>query len=224
MNSENERLSVLEMKERQKQMLDKAAAAQPAVTVLESNWRAMIDSQRMQVNSLARILESLGQLTTAEQLQTYLDIQLELLREDEKEMREFLKEYRDQMKTEMSNGSLLMERALNQLEKQVGNTSAAFGQAISEEQKNIQSVSRKLIWISLLPSLTLLILELVPRILSLIFHGCRMTGTLRIVQPGTSRLSGKRIMNRACEGRRADQRILQKAAGMKCLLPDISLK
>ena len=171
MNSENEKLSVLEMKERQKQMLDKAAAAQPAVTVLESNWRAMIDSQRMQVNSLARILESLGQLTTAEQLQTYLDIQLELLREDGKEMREFLKEYRDQMKTEMSNGSLLMERAVNQMEKQVGNTSAAFGQAISEEQKNIQSVSRKLIWISLLPSLTLLILELVPRILSLIFPG-----------------------------------------------------
>ena len=171
MNSENEKLSVLEMKERQKQMIDKAAAAQPAVTVLESNWRAMIDSQRMQVNSLARILESLGQLTTAEQLQTYLDIQLELLREDEKEMREFLKEYRDQMKTEMSNGSLLMERALNQLEKQVGKTSAAFGQAISEEQKNIQSVSRKLIWISLLPSLALLILELVPRILSLIFPG-----------------------------------------------------
>ena len=171
MNSENEKLSVLEMKERQKQMLDKAAAAQPAVTVLESNWRAMIDSQRMQVNSLARILENLSQLTTAEQLQTYLDIQLELLREDGKEMREFLKEYRDQMKTEMSNGSLLMERAVNQMEKQVGNTSAAFGQAISEEQKNIQSVSRKLIWISLLPSLALLILELVPRILSLIFPG-----------------------------------------------------
>ena len=171
MNSENEKLSVLEMKERQKQMIDKAAAAQPAVTVLDSNWRAMIDSQRMQVNSLARILESLGQLTTAEQLQTYLDIQLELLREDGKEMREFLKEYRDQMKTEMSNGSLLMERAVNQMEKQVGNTSAAFGQAISEEQKNIQSVSRKLIWISLLPSLALLILELVPRILSLIFPG-----------------------------------------------------
>lgn len=171
MNSENEKLSVLEMKERQKQMIDKAAAAQPAVTVLESNWRAMIDSQRMQVNSLARILESLDQLTTAEQLQTYLDIQLELLREDGKEMREFLKEYRDQMKTEMSNGSLLMERAVNQMEKQVGNTSAAFGQAISEEQKNIQSVSRKLIWISLLPSLALLILELVPRILSLIFPG-----------------------------------------------------
>ena len=171
MNSENERLSVLEMKERQKQMIDKAAAAQPAVTVLDSNWRAMIDSQRLQGNSLARILESLDQLTTAEQLQTYLDIQLELLREDGKEMREFLKEYRDQMKTEMSNGSLLMERAVNQMEKQVGNTSAAFGQAISEEQKNIQSVSRKLIWISLLPSLTLLILELVPRILSLIFPG-----------------------------------------------------
>ena len=171
MNSENEKLSVLEMKERQKQMIDKAAAAQPAVTVLESNWRAMIDSQRMQVNSLARILENLSQLTTAEQLQTYLDIQLELLREDGKEMREFLKEYRDQMKTEMSNGSLLMERAVNQMEKQVGNTSAAFGQAISEEQKNIQSVSRKLIWISLLPSLALLILELVPRILSLIFPG-----------------------------------------------------
>ena len=171
MNSENEKLSVLEMKERQKQMIDKAAAAQPAVTVLDSNWRAMIDSQRMQVNSLARILENLSQLTTAEQLQTYLDIQLELLREDGKEMREFLKEYRDQMKTEMSNGSLLMERAVNQMEKQVGNTSAAFGQAISEEQKNIQSVSRKLIWISLLPSLTLLILELVPRILSLIFPG-----------------------------------------------------
>ena len=171
MNSENEKLSVLEMKERQKQMIDKAAAAQPAVTVLESNWRAMIDSQRMQVNSLAWILESLSQLTTAEQLQTYLDIQLELLREDGKEMQEFLKEYRDQMKTEMSNVSLLMERAVNQLEKQVGNTSAAFGQAISEEQKNIQSVSRKLIWISLLPSLALLILELVPRILLLIFPG-----------------------------------------------------
>ena len=171
MNSENEKLSVLEMKERQKQMIDKAAAAQPAVTLLDSNWRAMIDSQRMQVSSLARILENLSQLTTAEQLQTYLDIQLDLLREDGKEMREFLKEYRDQMKTEMSNGSLLMERAVNQMEKQVGNTSAAFGQAISEEQKNIQSVSRKLIWISLLPSLALLILELVPRILSLIFPG-----------------------------------------------------
>ena len=171
MNSENERLSVSEMKERQKQMIDKAVAAQPAVTVLESNWRAMIDSQRMQVNSLARILENLSQLTTAEQLQTYLDIQLDLLREDGKEMQEFLKEYRDQMKTEMSNGSLLMERAVNQMEKQVGNTSAAFGQAISEEQKNIQSVSRKLIWISLLPSLALLILVLVPRILLLIFPG-----------------------------------------------------
>ena len=64
MSLESGKKSAAEMRAAQRDMISKAEAVQPTVAVMEPNWKAMIDSQKAQVDTLGKILEKLGTLTT----------------------------------------------------------------------------------------------------------------------------------------------------------------
>ena len=66
MSLESGKKSAEQMRQEQRDMISKAEAVQPTVAVMESNWRAMIESQKAQVDTLGKILEKLGTLTTEE--------------------------------------------------------------------------------------------------------------------------------------------------------------
>lgn len=160
MSLESGRKSATEMRAAQRDMISKAESVQPTVAVMEANWKAMIDSQKAQVDTLGKILEKLGTLTTETQLVEYMERQLELLREDGQTSREAMEQYRQTLMREAQNTTSTMQDMMKSLERQVGKMNEEFGKAILLEQERMKNTSKKLFWISMIPSLILVLWEL----------------------------------------------------------------
>ena len=160
MSLESGRKSATEMRQAQRDMISKAEAVQPTVAVMEPNWRAMIDSQKAQVDTLGKILEQLGTLTTEERFLAQLEMQLQVLRSDGKASAEALEEYRQTLMREAQNTTSTIESMMKSLERQVGKMNEEFGKAILQEQERMKNTSKKLFWISMIPSLILVAWEL----------------------------------------------------------------
>ena len=160
MSLESGKKSAAEMRAAQRDMISKAEAVQPTVAVMEPNWKAMIESQKAQVKTLVEIQEYLDTLTTEKQLLVYMDRQLEILRQDGQTSAEAMEQYRQTLMREAQNTTTAMETTMKSLEKQVGKMSEEFGKAISQEQERMKNTSKKLFWISMIPSLILVVWEL----------------------------------------------------------------
>lgn len=160
MSLESGEKSAAEMRAAQREMISKAESVQPTVAVMEPNWRAMIDSQKMQIKTLGEIQEYLDTLTTEKQLLLYMDRQLEILQQDGQASREAMEQYRQTLMREAQNTTSTMQDTVKSLERQVGKMSEEFGNAILREQERMKNTSKKLFWISMIPSLILVVWEL----------------------------------------------------------------
>ena len=160
MSLESGKKSAAEMRAAQREMISKAESVQPTVAVMEPNWKAMIESQKAQVNTLGGILEQLGTLTTEEQMIAHMNLQLRLLREDGQASREAMEQYRQTLVREVQNTTSTMESTMKSLERQAGKMNEEFGRAILQEQERMKNTSKKLFWISMIPSLILVVWEL----------------------------------------------------------------
>ena len=160
MSLESGKKSAAEMRAAQREMISKAESVQPTVAVMEPNWKAMIESQKAQVNTLGGILEQLGTLTTEEQMMAHMNMQLRLLKEDGQTSREAMEQYRQTLMREAQNTTSTMQDMMKSLERQAGKMSEEFGRAILREQERMKNTSKKLFWISMIPSLILVIWEL----------------------------------------------------------------
>ena len=160
MSLESGRKSATEMRQAQKDMISKAEAVQPTVAVMEPNWAAMLASQKAQVKTLGEILEKFDTLSTEERLRAHLEMQLQILRSDGKASVEVMEQYRQTMMQEARNTASTMTELTRELEKQAGNLNEKFGKAISQEQERMKNTSKKLFWISMIPSLILVVWEL----------------------------------------------------------------
>ena len=160
MSLESGKKSAAEMRAAQREMISKAESVQPTVAVMEPNWKAMIESQKAQVNTLGGILEQLGTLTTEEQMMAHMNMQLRLLMEDGQTSREAMEQYRQTLMREAQNTTSTMQETMKSLERQVGKISEEFGKAILREQERMKHTSKKLFWISMIPSLILVVWEL----------------------------------------------------------------
>lgn len=169
MSSEYGRRSPADMRAAQKDMIGKAEAVHPTVAVTEPNWRALIASQKEQVRTLGEILETLDTLTTNEQLTTYMDRQLELLREDGQTSAELLEQYRQTLTAEVTSTASTLRDLISELTKQAGSMSVEFGKALSQAEEQTKRTSNLLLRLSMVPGLITLLLDLAPRIWQLIF-------------------------------------------------------
>ena len=160
MSLESGKKSAAEMRAAQREMISKAESVQPTVAVMEPNWKAMIESQKAQINTLGGILEQLGTLTTEEQMMAHMNMQLQVLRSDGNASREAMEQYRQTLMREAQNTTSSMQDTMKSLERQVGKMSEEFGRAILREQERMKNTSKKLFWISMIPSLILVIWEL----------------------------------------------------------------
>ena len=160
MSLESGRKSATEMRAAQRDMISKAEAVQPTVAVMEPNWRAMIDSQKAQVDTLGKILEKLGTLTTEERLLAQLEMQLQVLRSDGKASAEAMEQYRQMLTREAQNTTSTMQDTMKSMERQAGKMNEDFGKAILQEQERMKNTSKKLFWILMIPSLILVVWEL----------------------------------------------------------------
>lgn len=164
MSLESGKKSATEMRQAQKDMISKAESVQPTVAVMEPNWNALIASQKAQVKTLGEILEKFDTLSTEERLRAHLEMQLQILRSDGKASVEVMEQYRQTMMQEVKNATSLMQDTVKSLERQAGNLNEKFGKAISQEQERMRHTSKKLFWISMIPSLILVVWELVRHI------------------------------------------------------------
>ena len=164
MSLESGRKSATEMRQAQKDMISKAESVQPTVAVMEPNWNALIASQKAQVKTLGEILEKFDTLTTEERLRAHLEMQLQILRSDGKASAEVMEQYRQTLTLEVKTTTLQLKDLTRELEQQVGRTSEEFGKAILREQERMKRTSRMLFWISMIPSLILVVWELVRHI------------------------------------------------------------
>ena len=160
MSLESGKKSATEMRQAQKDMISKAESVQPTVAVMEPNWNALIASQKAQIKTLGEILERFDSLTTEEQMRAHLEMQLQILHSDGKASVEVMEQYRQTMMQEAKNTALVMTELTKDLEIQVGKTSEEFGRAILREQERMKNTSKKLFWISMIPSLILVVWEL----------------------------------------------------------------
>ena len=160
MSLESGKKSAEQMRAAQRDMISKAEAVQPTVAVMEPNWKAMIESQKMQVKTLVEIQEYLDTLTTEKQLLMYMDRQLEILRQDGQTSAEAMEQYRQTLMREVQNTTSTMQDTMKSMERQVGKMTEEFGRAILQEQERMKHTSKKLFWISMIPSLILVVWEL----------------------------------------------------------------
>ena len=169
MSSEYGRKSAADMRAAQKDLLAKAEAVQPTVAVMEPNWRAIIASQREQVDTLGNIMETMETLTTKEELVDYMNRQLQALTEHSNQTIQIMEEYQEAMMHSAENVEQKCHQAATSMEKQTGSVSEKFSQAISEQSVLMKKLTKRCFRIALIPSLILLLLELVPRIWQMIF-------------------------------------------------------
>ena len=160
MSLESGKKSAEQMRQEQRDMISKAEAVQPTVAVMEPNWKAMIESQKIQIKTLGEIQEYLDTLTTEKQLLLYMDRQLEILRQDGQASREAMEQYLQTLMREAQNTTSTMQDTIKSLDRQVGKMNEEFGRAISQEQERMKNTSKKLFWISMIPSLILVVWEL----------------------------------------------------------------
>ena len=160
MSLESGKKSAEQMRQSQRDMISKAEAVQPTVAVMEPNWRAMIDSQKAQVKTMGEILEKMDTLTTEERFLAQLEMQLQVLRTDGKASLEAMEQYRQTRLREAQNTTSTMQDTMRSLEQQAGKMNEEFGKAILQEQERMKNTSKKLFWISLIPSLILVVWEL----------------------------------------------------------------
>lgn len=171
MSFESARRSSQEMKEAQREMLDRAKQAQPAVVLTEANWKALIASQQDQVRTLGQILDGANTLASREELSDWLNQTLNILQREAIERDQAWEQYKQDLTAAASKQTLLLEAAVKETKIQVGNMQEKFSYSLSQEQEQMSSVRRRLFLISLIPSLTLVILEWTLRIWPLIFPG-----------------------------------------------------
>ena len=111
------RKSAEQMRQSQRDMISKAEAVQPTVAVMEPNWKAMIEAQKMQDNTLVEIQEYLDTLTTEKQLLVYMDRQLEILRQDGQTSAEAMEQYRQVLMQEAKATTSTIQDTMKSMER-----------------------------------------------------------------------------------------------------------
>ena len=171
MSSEYARLSPEDLKQQHQMLMTMASKAQATVQITDSNWKTLIGSQEIQIEMLTRILNKLDTLTTREELADFMEQQIELLQQHAEETVQTMEEYQKKMMHSADSLEKECQWAAKNLEKQAGSVSEKFSKALSDQTALMKQLTKRCFRIALVPSLILLLLELVPHIWQLIFGG-----------------------------------------------------
>ena len=168
MSSEYARLSPEDLKQKHQMLMAMASKAQATVQITDNNWKILIGSQEIQIEMLTRILNKLDTLTTSDELTDYMERQIQILQQYAEETVQTMEEYQKKMMHSAENVEQKCHQAVTSMEKQAGSVSEKFSQALSDQTVLMKQLTKRCFRIALIPSLILLLLELVPRIWRLI--------------------------------------------------------
>ena len=160
MSSEYGSKSYGDLKQQTKQNMASASKAEPAFLVTEKNWNSLLKSLDGILEMQTQFMMQMQTLAAREELEKTLDRQ-----------RTMMQVHLDDMKVRTIEFRTSIEATGNNLEKQVGKASEEFSKTLSKEEAHMRKWSKRLIWISAIPSGALVLLELVPLLWSVVFPG-----------------------------------------------------
>lgn len=172
MSSSTERKSPQNFITEMQEQITVAETAHPYVAVTEPNWKAMISTQRSQIDLLQDIQNTLPTLTTEKELKAYMDRQLKVLIQYTEQTKEATEQFQVAVETSAAELTEGISQLITDTEKQVGRMKENFSESLSmlrsTAEDKLEKHTNKLFWISLIPSAVLIVLELMRHILSAI--------------------------------------------------------
>lgn len=160
MSSEYGSKSYGDLKQQTKQNMAAASKVEPAFLVTEKNWIGLLNALDGILEMQTQFMAQMQTLAVREELEKTLDRQ-----------RTMIQVHMEDMKVRTMEFRTSIEATGNNLEKQVGKASEEFSKTLSKEEAHMRKWSKKLIWISAIPSVALILLELVPLLWSAVFLG-----------------------------------------------------
>ena len=160
MSSDYGSKSYTDLKKQVKQDMSIAAKVEPAFLVSEKNWVSVLSSMDGILEMQSQFLDQMQTLATREELEKTLDRQ-----------RTMMQMHLEDMKVRTTEFRTSIETTGNNLEKQVGKASEEFSKTLCKEEAHMRKWSKKMIWITAIPSVVLVLLELVPLLWSVACPG-----------------------------------------------------
>lgn len=155
------RKGVLNRCERKQQELDHYVADIHAHYPSQGN-RAIVTPYL--IDMLAAIQTSLTELTTKEELISYMERQITILTEYAENSRELTEQFTAMMEQTVTASTERMNTATESMCSQVGKASENFSQSLSSEQETVRAFAKRSMLIGLIPTAVLIVWELIRHI------------------------------------------------------------
>ena len=163
LESEN-RLSMEELKSRQLMNAAKAKAMTTQVVLTDGNWGALINSIQLLTEATAQNMSTLESLATWEDVSDLLTDQAELLLKEQTETltktEDLLAKVQAEQKSQSESIRSQTERSISEISSQAGRAKESFSSACSEMKDAMKRWLKKVMWIALIPSALVCVLEL----------------------------------------------------------------
>ena len=156
--------------------IDKAGNIQKAVTLTEENWTGLTGAVELTGQAVLKLQETMEQLPSCEQMDTMLKTQIQLLLAEHQtaisEMQKAVRELNEsntrhwtQVQNSVTDSLHTMRQeqmeTLKKFEKQVGRASEKYSSELSEATTSMQRSANHLQWQLYLPTIILVLWELV---------------------------------------------------------------
>ena len=164
MSSESGRKSPSELKAQAKMNLAQAAQTETYVSITEKNWRALIQSQQTQIDMLSTMMNTIETLATWNDLSDMQQEQLDKLTSHAEDTQQTLTEFQQLLQQQAEQIQTATSTSLENFQSQAGKTSEEFSKKLYSAEEQTKSSLKKLIWVSLIPTILLIIWELIRHI------------------------------------------------------------
>ena len=164
MSSESGRKTPSELKAQAKMNLAQAAQTETYVSITEKNWRALIQSQQTQIDILSTMMSTMETLATWNDLSDMQQKQLDKLTSHAEETQQTLTEFQDTLQKQAQQIQSQTSSSMKDFQLQAGNTSEEFSKKLYSAEEQTKSSLKKMIWVSLIPTILLIIWEVIRHI------------------------------------------------------------
>lgn len=171
MSSEYGARSLNDLKSKAREQLRTAETAVPCVTVTDANWKALITSQRTQIEWLAQLQATLEMIATKEEVDRMNDTLIANLKSYTDLSRMTTEEFQKAIQCSASAAEHQLVESVKAMERQAGSMRENASNSLSVERERMNRYTKKLFWISMTPSVIILMHYLIPLISSLVSPG-----------------------------------------------------
>ena len=144
-----------------RQKIIDSAEVQTCVTVTEKNWTALLSTQTAQIELLKTLLDTADTLTTKQELIDYMNQQMDYLTKNYCQAEETLKKFHNTLAKQAEMIQTQTSESVKEWKLQAGKMNEEFSRQLSSEKQTLNKHYLKLTLLSLMPTLVLVIWELV---------------------------------------------------------------